>query len=61
MYLNDIEKCLKASKAGMYADDTQVSLASSDFDEMIRKAQNELDNISGWMRLSKLSANPQKT
>ena len=61
VYLNDFEKCLKASKAGMYADDTQVSLASSSVDELVRKAQDELSNISEWMRLNKLSANPQKT
>ena len=60
MYLNDFEKCLKASKAGMYADDTQVSLVSSSVDELVRKAQDELSNISEWMRLNKLSANPQK-
>ena len=58
--LNDFEKCLKASQAGMYADDTQVSLASSSVDELVRKAQDELSNISEWMRLNKLSANPQK-
>ena len=45
----------------MYADDIQVSLASSNVDELISKAQDELDNISEWMRLNKLSANPQKT
>ena len=61
VYLNDFEKCLKASKAGMYADDTQVSLASSSVDELVPKAQDELSNISEWMRLNKLSANPQKT
>ena len=61
VYLNDFEKCLKAFKAGMYADDTQVSLASSSIDELVRKAQDESSNISEWMRLNKLSANPQKT
>ena len=40
---------VKASKAGMYADDTQVSLASSSVDELVRKAQDELSNISEWM------------
>ena len=45
----------------MYDNDTQVSVVSSEVDELIRKAQDELDNISEWMRLSKLSANPQKT
>ena len=43
----------------MYADDAQVSLASSSVDELVHKAQDELGNISEWMRLSKLSANPQ--
>ena len=38
-----------------------VPLASSSFDELVRKAQDELSNISEWMRLNKLSANPQKT
>ena len=60
LYLNNFEKCLKASKVGMYVDDTQEPLASSNVDELVRKAQDELGNISEWMRLSKLSANPQK-
>ena len=29
----------------MYADDTQVSLASSSVDELVRKTQDELVNI----------------
>ena len=46
VYLNDSEKGLKAStKAGMYADDTQVSLVSSNVNELVRKAQDELGNI----------------
>ena len=61
VYLNDFEKCLKASKAGMHADDTQVSLASSSVNELVRKAQVALSNISEWMRPNKLSANLQKT
>ena len=50
VYLNDFEKCLKASKAVMYADDCQVSLASSSVDELVRKTQDELSNISEWIR-----------
>ena len=45
----------------MYADDTQVSLASSSVDGLVRKAQDELSNISEWTILNKLSANSQKT
>ena len=55
MYLNDFEKCLKASKAGLYADDTHVALASSSVYELVHKAQDELSNISEWMRLNKLN------
>lgn len=59
MYLNDIEKCLEVSKAGMYADDTQVTLTSKNVEELTIP-QEELTHISEWMRINKLSANPQK-
>ena len=61
IYLNDFEKCLKVSKAGMYADDTHVTVTSMNVEELVHKAQEELTQISEYMRLNKLSANPQKT
>ncbi len=61
IYLNDFEKCLKVSKAGMYADDTHMTLTSTNVEELVQKAQEELTNISDYMRVKKLSANPQKT
>ncbi len=45
----------------MYADDIHVTLASKSVDELVLKAHEELCNISEWMRLNKLSANPKKT
>ena len=45
----------------MYADDTHVTLTSMNIEELVQKAQEELINISEWMRLNKLSANPKKT
>ena len=60
IYLNDFEKCLKVSKAGMYADDTHVTVTSMNVEELVRKAQEELTHISEYMRLNKLSANPKK-
>lgn len=45
----------------MYVDDTHVALASTSIGELVRKSQDELGNISEWMRLNKLSANPQRT
>ena len=45
----------------MYADDTHVTLTSMNVDELVHKAQEELTHISEYMRLNKLSANPEKT
>ena len=61
IYLNDFEKCLDFSRASMYADDTHVALTSSNTDDLLTNAHKELRNISEWMRINKLSANPKKT
>ena len=60
IYLNDFEKCIAFSKASMYADDTHVTLTSSNIDVLLTNAHTELRNISEWMRINKLSANPEK-
>ena len=60
IYLNDFEKCLEFSRASMYADDTHVTLTSSNTDDLLTNAHKELRNISEWMRINKLSANPKK-
>ena len=61
IYLNDFEDCLVHSKAGMYADDTHVTLTSDSLAELLESAREEMMNISEWMRINKLSINPQKT
>ena len=45
----------------MYADDTHITLTSSNIDVLLTNANKELRNISEWMRVNKLSANPDKT
>ena len=47
--------------AGMYADDTHVTLTSDSLAELFESAREEMMNISEWMRINKLSINPQKT
>ena len=44
----------------MYADDTQVTLTSSNTDDLLTNAHKELRYISEWMRINKLSANSKK-
>ena len=46
IYLNDFEKCLKVSMAGMYTDDTHVTVTSKNVEELLHKAQEELAHIS---------------
>ena len=60
-YLNDFERCLKYSIANIYADDTNVTIASNDKEKLEAYVQAELDNIADWMRVNMLSPNPSKT
>ena len=61
MNLNDFENSLQYSRASIYADDTYVTIASDDIQRMIDIASQEMLNLSEWMRINKLSRNPQKT
>ena len=61
IYLNEVENCLGLSKAGMYADDTHVTLTSDSTEELFESAREGMMNISEWMRINSLSINPQKT
>ena len=45
----------------MYADDTHVTLTSNSLDDLITNVHKELRNISQWVLVNKLNANPQKT
>ena len=60
IYLNDLEDCLVLSKAGMHADDTHVTLISDSMAELFENAQEEMTNISEWMRINKLSIKSTK-
>ena len=61
LYLNDFENCLQYSSASLYADDTHITIFARDIEELIRKTQVELGNISEWMRINKMSSSPKKT
>ena len=61
IYLNDFENSLQYSRTSIYADDIYVTIASDDIQRMIDNASQEMLNLSEWMRINKLSSNPQKT
>ena len=61
IYLNDFRKCLQSSHAGIYTDDTAITIASNNVVMMTEGARKELANTAEWVRVNKLSPNPQKT
>ena len=61
IYLNGLQKCLKFSGASIYADDTDITIASDNVVKLVEDAQHELSNLSEWMRLNKLGPNPKET
>ena len=61
LYLNDFERCLKYSKANIYADDTNITIASKDKEKLVAGAQAKLHNITEWLReWTSLVPTPQK-
>ena len=46
--------------AGMYADDTHVTVTSINVEELVHKVQEEMTHISEYMRLHTSSANSQQ-
>ena len=61
IYLDDFKKCLQSSHANIYADDTAITIASSNVVQMTEYACKELASIAELMRVNKLSPDPQKT
>ena len=45
----------------VYADYPCVDIASGNLNELLADLKNELDNISNWMRINKLSLNASKS
>ena len=45
----------------MYADDINKTISARDTEELVQKTQVGVENISEWMRINKMRANPEKT
>ena len=52
MYMNDFEKCLENCTPNLYADDTSVTCFAEDLKKLCNSLQNELTNISEWMKMN---------
>ena len=60
LYMNDFENCLKSTIPIMHVDDTCVSIAPENLHELLTDLENELENVSNWMRINRLSLNFSK-
>ena len=45
LYINDLPKCLEATRANLFADDTNLSCAALDASEIEIKLKKDLENV----------------
>ena len=61
LYINDLRNCLLHLQPRMYADDTSITFAGSDADEMNNCINLDLERIRVWLAAIKLTLNMTKT
>ena len=61
VYINDLPKLGLASTVSMYAEDTGLSLQSSDISKLTIALNNDLKLLNTWMECNKLSVSVVKT
>ena len=61
MYINDLYNVCQESVPILFADDTNLFYSGSYLDDLARRINDELCNISTWLKVNKLSLNIKKT
>ena len=61
IYINDLPRALHNCKVTMYADDTSLSFASNNIDDLNQFMNEDLDCLKDWLQGNKLSLNVLKT
>ena len=61
LYINDLCKSSNLLTFYQFADDTSIFFSSKDLNNTVRVLNNELKNISDWLKANKLSLNIDKT
>ena len=61
LYINDLPNCNLLSDVRMYADDTNLTFASSDPNELFSSMTHDLGNLKLWLDTNRLSLNVLKT
>ena len=61
LYINDLPNCNLLADVRMYADDTNLTFASSDPEELFSSLTHDLNNLKQWLDSNRLSLNVLKT
>ena len=61
LYINDLPNCNLLPDVRMYADDTNLTFASSDPEELFSSLTHDLNNLKQWLDSNRLSLNVLKT
>ena len=61
LYINDLPNCLSNCEPRMYADDTHLTYASDNVDNIQLHLNQYLENVHNWLRANKLTLNMTKT
>jgi len=60
LYINDIHRSSKILSFILFADDTNIFCLNSSIHALTRTANEELKNVSDWLKANKLSLNIKK-
>ena len=61
IYINDIVASSSLLKFILFADDTNLFASHNNLGELIKIVNNELEKVSNWLKINKLSLNIKKT
>ena len=61
LYINDLPNCLSNCEQRMYADDTHLTYAGDNADNIQLQLNQDLENVHNWLRANKLTLNMTKT
>ena len=61
LYINDLPNCLSNCEPRMYADDTHLTCAGDNADNIQSRLNQDLENVHNWLRANKLTLNMTKT
>ena len=61
LYINDLVACSHDLEFILFADDTSIFFERNDLDELTSHLNDQLKNVSTWLKANKLSINVKKT